>query len=629
MDKSATAPTILVVFGATGDLMARKIVPSLYYLMGKGQLPERFAAIGFGRRAWSDEDMRTHVRGILSEHYPLAPAADAAGLAHLFTYARGTFDDAEAYVQLAQQLSAIENEWGVCANKLFYLAVPPQHYRTIFQHLADGGLTQSCSDLTGWTRVLVEKPFGNDQTTSRELDELLGSLFSEQQIYRIDHYLAKEMLQGILNFRFTNNLFEASWDRSAIESIEITLHETIGAEKRGAFYDGVGALRDVGQNHLLQMLALVTMDQPAARGAAAIREARASAVRDLVAPMTREQVTHDTYRSQYEGFRDIDGVSDDSATETYFKLRTHLRGRRWAGVPVTMESGKRIGEVCKRIVVNFKHPHPCMCDSGKHYTNQVVFQLEPNDTIKIVFWAKKPGFDDEVERREFSFFLYEKEEKAQYVEEYARLLLDAFRGEQTLFVSTDEIRSMWEFIDPITEAWASGAVPLDTYEPDTQQAPERADESLAKGPARRQVGVAGLGKMGVGVARNLIDHGWDVVGYNRTAARVDELLPDGLTGAYTLEELVDVLDRPRIVWLMLTAGDAVEAALFGDEASGAAGLLGLLDEGDVVIDGGNSLLQGCRSAGGVTGATRHSLSRLRDEWWTVRGASRCVSHDRR
>ena len=242
MDTGQIAPTILVVFGATGDLMARKIVPSLYYLMGKEQLPDRFRAIGFGRRAWGHDDMRMHVRGILNERYPQAQQADVVGLAHLFTYARGTFDDADAYQQLAEQLAEIDSEWGVCSNKLFYLAVPPEHYSTIFRHLADSGLTQGCSDLAGWTRVLVEKPFGNNQETSRELDELLGSLFQEEQIYRIDHYLAKEMLQGILNFRFTNNLFETAWDRSAIESIEVTLHETIGAEKRGAFYDGVGAL---------------------------------------------------------------------------------------------------------------------------------------------------------------------------------------------------------------------------------------------------------------------------------------------------------------------------------------------------------------------------------------------------
>lgn len=580
------APTILVVFGATGDLMARKIVPSLYYLMGKNALPEKFRVIGFGRRDWSDDDLRQHVRTILAERYPEATHADVAAVAHLFTYTRGEFPDPAGYDRLSHDLAAIDAEWGMCSNKLFYLAVPPEHYRTIFHHLADGGLTQACSDLTGWTRVLVEKPFGNDVATSRELDELLGTLFREEQIYRIDHYLAKEMLQGILNFRFTNNLFETSWDRQAIESIEVTLHETIGAEKRGAFYDGVGALRDVGQNHLLQMLALVTMEQPASHGPAAIRQARAQAIRDVLVPMSAEEIARNTYRAQYEGFRQIIGVAPDSQTESYFKIVTRLHGRRWAGVPVALESGKRIGDVRKEIVVNFKHPHPCLCDSGQHYTNQVIFQLEPNDSIRIVFWAKKPGFENEVERREFSFFLYEKEEKAQYVEEYARLLLDGVRGDQTLFVSTDEIRSMWEFIDPVVDAWRAGAVPLETYAPDSDEAPAAATAALARVASRGRIGVAGLGKMGAALARNLMDHGWDVVAYNRTSARVDELVPDGARGAYSLEELVRQLEPPRTVWLMLTAGTPVDRVLFGAEED--AGLLDLLEPGDLVIDGGNS-----------------------------------------
>lgn len=587
MSTTAMVPTVLVVFGATGDLMTRKIVPSLYHLMGKGALPSRFCAVGFGRREWGNEEMRTHVRSILTEKYPQAPFADVGALAHLFSYSRGTFNDSAAYESLAAQLAAIDTEWGVCANKLFYLAVPPEHYRTIFTHLAASGLTAPCDELTGWTRVLVEKPFGNDRETSRELDELLGNLFLEEQVYRIDHYLAKEMLQGILNFRFTNNLFEQSWDRSAIESIDITLHESIGAEKRGAFYDGVGALRDVGQNHILQMLALITMEQPESNSPAAIRAARAQAVRDVLRPLSPQEVARESYRSQYEGYRDIDGVAADSQTETFFRLRARLAGPRWAGVPVTMESGKRIDGVCKQIVVNFLHPHPCMCAPGQHYQNQVIFQLEPSDTIKIIFWAKKPGFDNETERREFSFFLYEKEEKAQYVEEYARLLLDAFRGDQTLFVSTQEIREMWEFIDPVVDTWADGAVPLDSYAPDTQDAPERAAAALAGAPVRGAIGIAGLGKMGAGLALNLASHGWNVAGYNRSRAKTEALLDSGIRGAYSLAELVNQLETPRVVWVMVPAGDPVDQVLFGNENS--TGLLDLLSAGDVVIDGGNSL----------------------------------------
>jgi len=579
----AIAPTILVVFGATGDLMARKIVPSIFHLRGKAALPRNFACVGFSRRPWSNEDLRDRVGGILTERYPDTSAHEAAEFAELFTYSQGSFEDAGAYESLASRLREIDRSWGLCSNKLFYLAVPPEHYETIFRRLAASGLTTPCDDLMGWTRVLVEKPFGNDAPSSRALDELLASLFHEDQIYRIDHYLAKEMLQGILNFRFTNNLFETAWDRTAIESIDVTLHETLGVEKRGRFYDGVGALRDVGQNHLLQMLALVTMEQPPDPGAHGIREARANAIRNLLEPPSAEEVALNSYRAQYRGFREIEGVAPDSMTETYFRLRTELHGPRWAGVPVMFESGKRMGAVCKQIAVTFKHPHPCMCTPGRHYQNKVIFTLEPSDEIKIEFWAKKPGFDNELEKREFKFFLYEKQEKAQYVEEYARLLLDAFRGDQTLFVSTQEVCAMWEFIDPVTEAWAHGAVPLDEYTPDTHEAIDAAAVRVAKRLSPGSVGIVGLGKMGAGIALNLRDHDWLVHAYNRSHDKALALEPKGIRPAASLSELVDALPTPRIVWVMLTSGAPVDAVLFDE-----GGLAGLLAPGDIVIDGGNS-----------------------------------------
>ncbi|MDP2232159.1 MAG: glucose-6-phosphate dehydrogenase [Actinomycetota bacterium] len=577
------SPTILVVFGATGDLMARKIVPSIFHLRSKGALPEHFACVGVSRRPWSDDDLRGRVKDIVAERYPDADADSTEEFGGMFTYSQGAFADEAAYEALAKHLRVIDSQWGVCANKLFYLAVPPEHYETIFRRLAASGLTEPCDDLTGWTRVLVEKPFGSDADSSRELDELLASLFHEEQIYRIDHYLAKEMLQGILNFRFTNNLFETAWDRTAIESIDIVLHETIGVEKRGLFYDGVGALRDVGQNHLLQMLALVTMEQPAAEGAAAIRKERARTIREVLQPPTASEVALRTYRSQYDGFRQIEGVDPDSGTETFFRMRTELHGPRWAGVPVTLESGKRMDTVCKQIAVTFRHPHPCMCSGGRHYQNRVIFNLEPRDEIKIEFWAKKPGFDNELEMREFRFFLYEREEKAQYVEEYARLLLDGFRGDQTLFVSTDEVRAMWEFIDPVVQAWDAGAVPLDTYTPDTHEAAEAALVQVAKRAASGAVGIVGLGKMGAGIALNLRDHDWIVTGYNRSPEKTQALAAKGIRPAASLRELVESLPTPRIVWLMLTAGAPIDAALFDPD-----GLAALLSPGDIVIDGGNS-----------------------------------------
>lgn len=584
MNDTPGPATILVVFGATGDLMARKIVPSLLHLDRQGLLHPRLRVIGFSRRPWSDADFRDRVRATLTERYQDPGPLEA--FLERFTYRRGNFEDADAYHALAADIGGIASDWGGCVDKLFYLAVPPDNYETILGNLSASGLTSVCNAETGYTRVLIEKPFGHDVASSKALDELLASLFTEEQIYRIDHYLAKEMLQGILAFRFHNDLLERAWNREGIERIDISLLETIGVEKRGRFYDGVGALRDVGQNHLLQMLALVTMDQPGSLDADDIRAARA-ALLDTLRPPLPHEVARSSYRAQHEGYRDIEGVDPASTTETYFRLDTTMSGPRWAGVPVSFESGKRIAPgPMKRIVVTFRHHRPCLCDGPTHFRNRVVFTLEPDDTISISFWAKKPGFDHEVEERAFDFALYEKTEKLQYVEEYAKLLYDAVRGDQTSFVSTDEVRAMWRFVDPIIEGWGDGAVPLESYAPDTHEAVERAREALDRIGTKPQVGVLGLGKMGAGIALNLLDRGWDVVGWNRTTSVARAMEPDGLTAVDSLEDCVAALRPPRIVWLMVPAGNAVDAVLFG--TGDAPGLADLLEPGDIVIDGGNS-----------------------------------------
>jgi glucose-6-phosphate 1-dehydrogenase len=580
-------PTVLVVLGATGDLMERKIAPALFHLFEKGELPQRFRVIGMARRPIGDGPFGECVRGAVRAHRSSPP--DEAVLDRFvdaFTYTQGQFDEEAAYGRLVDELNVVDDSWQVCSNKLFYLAVPPEFYRTIFERLAASGLSAACGGEGGWTRVLVEKPFGRDSRTAQELDELLGSLFEESQIYRIDHYLAKEMLQGILSFRFSNNLLEPSWDARAIERIEINLLETLTAKGRGGFYDGVGALRDVGQNHLLQMLALVTMARPASGGADAIRAQRVAALRALV-PLTKEQVAAQTFRAQYEGFTDEEGVAAGSRTESFFRVVTSLDSPDWAGVPVVLQGGKAMGCVRKEVVVTFRHPHPCLCADEKHTTNRVVFTLEPDESITITFWTKKPGFTSELEERDFTFFLYEKAEKTQYVEEYARLLADAIAGDQTLFVSTREVRAMWDFTDPIVEAWGHDAVPLEAYATGTDEVLTRAAlVGTAAAPdalTSRQIGVVGLGKMGSGLARNLIDHGWHVVAYNRSPGPAHALEPDGAHAVESLKGLVEALRPPRVLWLMVTAGAAVDALLFSE-----GGLAELLAEGDTVIDGGNS-----------------------------------------
>jgi glucose-6-phosphate 1-dehydrogenase len=591
-DARDLAPTILVVFGATGDLMGRKIVPSLYYLFSRGLLAEKTCIVGFSRRDWDDARFAEHVRGLLAQKRPDAPAESVEEFLRLFTYLEGDFTQAEAYAGLSAYLKAIEGPWGVCANKLYYLAVPPAGYLGILENLASSGLTEPCDDLTGWTRVLIEKPFGVDEESSKALDARVRELFKPEQAYFIDHYLAKEMLQGIMNFRFTNNLFESAWNREAIERIEVSLLESLDVGTRGGSFDKMGALRDVGQNHLLEMLALITMEQPASTSPTDVRDARAIAMEQLLRPMTPGEVAVHTYRAQYDGYLNANGVAADSTSETYYRLETQLRGARWAGVPVMMESGKAHGVANKRIVVHFRHPQPCLCQPGHHYANRIVFTLEPTESIQIVFYAKRPGFSEEVEERTFSFFLYEKAEKTQYVEEYARLLHDAFRGDQTLYVSSREIMAGWRFVDPISQAWETGSVPLESYEPGGADVSERARDSIAHRARQspRSVGIVGLGKMGANLARNFMSHGWRVVGHNRTPAVAERMAAEGLVPAATLADLVAELPAPRVVWLLVPAGDAVEEMIFGSMRDGefVSGLADLLEYGDTVIDAGNS-----------------------------------------
>lgn len=468
-------PTVLVIFGATGDLMTKKITPALFNLFQKGKLPKLFRIIGVARRNISREEFHTHITQILKKSDEWnGNKKEAERFLNFFYYHQGKFETRKDYDTLAHELGRVDGEWKVCSNKLFYLAVPPQFYETIFKHLAGSGLTIPCGPEEGWTRVLVEKPFGSDEDTAEKLDLLLAKLFKEEQIYRIDHYLAKEMLQNILSFRFSNNILEEGWNNKFIEKIEIRLLETLGAEGRGAFYDGVGALRDVGQNHLLQMLAFVTMEHPKNYGADVIRAARADILKHLVPP-TKKEVYEHSFRAQYKGFRDIEGVKKRSQTETYFRIRGFLDTPRWRGVPIFFESGKRLKSPVKEIVVTYKHVEPCLCPAGAgHYKNKVVFSLEPREGIHITFLSKKPGLELQVEPRELEFIYRHRNLKSQYVEEYEKLLLDCIEGNQMLFLSTDEVKAMWRFIDPVVRWWRQDVVPLETYVPDTDKVIESA-----------------------------------------------------------------------------------------------------------------------------------------------------------
>ncbi len=458
-------PTILIIFGATGDLMERKLLPSILHLSQTGFLPKMFQVIGFAKENFTEKEYQGWLRKNLLKKSP-----KVEDLLKKFSYQPGLFENMESYFALGKKLGHIDGKFRTCANKLFYLAVPPNYYEIIFKNLAKSGLTQPCSPEEGWTRVLVEKPFGQDLERAQKLDQLLGKLFKEIQVFRIDHYLAKETISNLLVFRFANSVFENLWNKDFIEKIEIRLLEKEGVEKRGLFYDPLGALRDVGQNHLLQMLALITMDAPPNLAPQEIREKKAEILKYLP-KMTKKDIKMNTVRGQYQGYLEIPGVKPHSRRETYFKIKTFLHHPRWEGVPIYLESGKKLNQDVAEILITFRQTTPCLfCPPAEleHYKNTLCFQIQPKEGISYCFNVKKPGPKMEIEKKTFHFIYQEAYPKAKLLEAYEKLLIDSFLGDQTLFVSTGETLNSWRFIDQILKGWQKNLSPLKMYKPGSE-----------------------------------------------------------------------------------------------------------------------------------------------------------------
>lgn len=568
-------PTILIVFGITGDLSTKKIIPSLWHLFTHNRLPEQLSVVGTARRELSKEDFEKRIRETLEKRYDSKiEENDFSKFCKYFSYENGDVSDSKVFQKIKNNIDKTESDWGVCTNKLFYISVLPEYYENIMKGLAEVELNLPCGGDLGWSRILIEKPFGLDLKTAKELNKTLRKYFKEEQIYRIDHYLFKEIIQGIENFRFSNNLFEKTWDKNTIERIDIRLSESIDANGRGKFYDSVGALRDVGQNHLLMMLAAVTTEASPEMTTDSIRKERLKILKNI-ASWSKKEVKENTYRAQYKGFKEIEGVSKDSNTETYFALKTELKNKRWSGVPIFMEAGKALGENRKEIVLTLKN-------SDNKMANQIIFRLEPNDEIIIHFWSKKPGFEKVLEERKFSFFLYEKETKVQYVEEYSKVLYSSMAGEQELFISDEEVEALWKFSDPVNDLWNKNVSELDFYDYGTKPCPKLLSLEGMCGDfskEKEEIGIIGLGKMGSGIARQLKENNWKVVINNRSEEPIKELEKEKFEPSYSIKELVQKLNSPRKIWLMVPH-QAVEGVL--EE------LNSVLEKGDIVIDGGNS-----------------------------------------
>jgi len=491
-------PCTMVICGATGDLTERKLGPALYNTLLGGFLPPEFTVVGFARRELTDQQFREHLLEGIDKHSRNRPAKPAIweSFARGIEYHRGDFDDPAAYVELGKRLDRIDRDRGTAGNRLFYLAVPPSLYPEIVNQLDRAGLAASgnrrgSGSRRGWTRVIVEKPFGYDLASAKTLNREIAEVFEENQVYRIDHYLGKETVQNLSVFRFGNGLFEPIWNRRYIDSVQITVAETVGVEGRGDFYDQTGALRDIVQNHGLQLLAMFAMEPPVEFGAEDLRDEKLKVLRG-VKPMAPEDVAANTVRGQYvsgwvEGervrsYRDEPEVIPDSETETYVALKLSIESWRWAGVPFYIRTGKVMPSRVTEIAVQFRRaPLALFSRAGVPQIdpNVLAIRVQPDEGILLRFGAKVPGQGLQIRTVNMDF-RYGSSFAVDSPDAYETLLLDAMIGDASLFTRDDEVERAWAILDPILQAWRAGTGgPLHFYGAGTW-GPPAADELLAR-----------------------------------------------------------------------------------------------------------------------------------------------------
>lgn len=444
----------IVIFGASGDLTARKLVPALYNLYKVGRLGKHFSVLGVARTGLSDDEFRQKMHEALIKFEQASGPELEAFCEHLYYQAVNT-SDALDYAKLLPRLDELHDKYGSSGNTLYYLSTPPSLYGVIPECLAAHGLN---TEEFGWKRIIVEKPFGYDIETAKALDIQIHRFFEEHQIYRIDHYLGKETVQNLLVLRFSNGLFEPLWNRNFIDYVEITGAESIGVEERGGYYDGSGAMRDMLQNHLLQVLAMVAMEPPAIINATSMRDEVAKVLHCLH-PLSAENVKNDVVLGQYVagtvdgeqvvGYLEEKGVPPDSSTETFIALKCEIDNWRWAGVPFYVRSGKRLPTRVTEIVIHFKTtPHPVFSQNAPE--NKLIIRIQPDESISMRFGLKKPGAG--FEAKEVSMdFSYADLASTNLLTAYERLLLDAMKGDATLFARTDAVHACWRFVQPILD----------------------------------------------------------------------------------------------------------------------------------------------------------------------------------
>ena len=488
VNRLAPEPCTLVIFGATGDLTHRKLIPALYNLAAEGALPPAITIIGFARREKTSEQFRIELEAA-TRKFSRTPVNDDLwkSFASSVVYHQSPFDDAEGYRTLAAEMEKADRKRGTGGNRLYYLAVAPDQFPVILRHLSESGLSTAAPG--SWARVIVEKPFGKDLKTAQALNGLVSEVFPERDTYRIDHYLGKETAQNIMVMRFANSIFESLWDSSHISHVQITAVEPLGVEGRAGYYDTSGAMRDMVQNHLLQLLTLTAMEPPTSLSADAIRDEKVKVLRSL-RPLTGKDVFDHVVRGQYTpglingqpvtGYREADGVPKDSATETYVALQVYIDNWRWAGVPFFIRTAKRMPKGGTEIAITFKSVPRVLFNQSGHGVdeNVLVIRIQPDEGVSLRMSAKMPGSSLRIEPVKMDFHYGTSFGKAT-PEAYERLLLDAMSGDATLFARRDEVEEAWAFVDGIEEAWKTRTDDLAFYDAGSW-GPAAADELAAR-----------------------------------------------------------------------------------------------------------------------------------------------------
>ena len=467
-------PCIIVLFGASGDLTQRKLLPALYNLSRSGLLPAKFAIVGFARRPKDDDQFRREMlEGVRQYAREYGEGEDLwKEFSRAIFYHCASFDDPAGYQTLARKLQDVARELGLPHNRLFYLATSPGYFSKIVHSLDAAGLTRPRDGC--WSRVVIEKPFGRDLASAKALNSDLHEVLAEEQIYRIDHYLGKETVQNLLALRFANGIFEPLWNQKYVDSVQITVAESLGVEGRGGYYDKAGVLRDMVQNHMLQVLSLVAMEPPVDMSADAIRDEKVKVLRSI-RRISPGDVDRHVVRGQYgrgtilgrsvPGYTDDEGVPVDSRTATYVALRLDIQSWRWSGVPFFLRSGKRLPKRVTEVCIEFRKPPLLLFDETTACTvapNALIINVQPDEGISLRFGAKVPGPDIEVRQVKMDF-RYGSSFGVPSPEAYERLLLDAMSGDSTLFTRRDEVEAAWTLMTDVLEGWQKSEVPPAQY----------------------------------------------------------------------------------------------------------------------------------------------------------------------